>query len=121
MNTDSQFFGREVFNPFTKALSMSKILVDPITGHFVDEGGRVRMFRGINSINKCSYKWWDNVHCQMYHEIMRNNTMMKSLADLGMNIVRLGNMWNGWQPLGPEHINMTYANILEVRTNNICN
>ena len=79
------------------------------------------MFRGINSINKCSYKWWDNVHCQMYHEIMRNNTMMKSLADLGMNIVRLGNMWNGWQPEGPNHINMTYANILEVRTSNICN
>ena len=117
MNTDSQFFGREVFNPFTKALSMSKILVDPITGHFVDEGGRVRMFRGINSIHKYGKQQGTN----MYREIMRNNTMMKSLADLGMNIVRLGNMWNGWQPLGPEHINMTYANILEVRTSNICN
>ena len=112
VRTDSQFFGQEVINRVTDTLSMSKIHVDPITGHFVDEGGRVRMFRGINSVNKKS-PW--------YHGILRNNTMVKSLADLGMNIVRLGNMWDGWQPQGRQHINTTYANILEVRTSTISN
>ena len=91
---------------------MSKIHVDPTTGHFVDEAGRVRMFRGVNSVKKES-PW--------YHDILRNNTMVKSLADIGMNIVRLGNMWNGWQPHEPQHINTTYANILQVSTSNICN
>ena len=109
VNTDSRFFGQEIFNSVT---DMSKIHVDPTTGHFVDEAGRVRMFRGVNSVYK-QFPW--------YHDIIRNNTMVKRLADIGMNIVRLGNMWDGWQPHSPHHINTTYANILQVSTGNICN
>ena len=85
--------------------SLSKIHVDPQTGHFIDEAGRVRMFRGINSVNK---------RPPYYFDIMLNNTIVKELASLGMNIVRLGNMWNGWQPIGPNNFNETYGKKLEV-------
>lgn len=30
--------------------SLSKIKVDPATQHFVDEGGRIRIFHGVNAV-----------------------------------------------------------------------
>ena len=45
---------------------------------------------------------------------MLNQTIVKELAGLGMNIIRLGNMWNGWQPIGPESFDNTYGEIVEV-------
>ena len=85
---------------------MSNIHVDPLTGHFMDEAGRVRMFRGINSVNKDIPPY--------YYDILLNKTVVKELADMGMNIIRLGNMWNGWQPTGPDSFNETYGDKLEV-------
>lgn len=76
----------------------------------MDENGRVRMFRGINVVNK---------NPPYYYDKLLNKTILNKLAKMGMNIVRLGNMWNGWQPTGPDNINETYANILEVRTCNL--
>ena len=87
------------------AESLSKIHVDPQTGHFIDEAGRVRMFRGFNAVNK---------NPPYYFDIMLNNTIVKELSSLGMNIVRLGNMWNGWQPIGPDSFNESYGKKLEV-------
>ena len=84
---------------------MSKIHVDPNTGHYIDEAGRVRMFRGINAVNKKP---------PYYFDIMLNTTIVKELAGLGMNIVRLGNMWNGWQPIGPDDFDELYGEKLEV-------
>ena len=63
------------------------------------------MFRGINAVNK---------RPPYYFSIMLNQTIVKELAGLGMNIIRLGNMWNGWQPIGPESFDDTYGQILEV-------
>ena len=34
------------------ALELSRIRVDGKTGHFLDEHGRVRLFRGVNSVLK---------------------------------------------------------------------
>ena len=76
----------------------------------MDESGRVRMFRGINAVNK---------EPPYYYDKMLDQSILKKVAGMGMNIVRLGNMWNGWQPLGPNHINETYAKILNVRTGNV--
>ena len=33
---------------------------------------------------------------------------------LGWNVVRLGNMWTGWQPKDSKGFNDTYGKILEV-------
>ena len=90
---------------------VSKIHVDPQTGHFMDEAGRVRMFRGINVVNKDDLK-----ETPYYYDILLNRTVVKELADMGMNIIRLGNMWTGWQPTGPDSFNETYGDKLEVNT-----
>ena len=71
----------------------------------MDEAGRVRMFRGINAVNKKS---------PYYFDVMLNATIVKELAGLGMNIVRLGNMWNGWQPIGPDNFDELYGEMVEV-------
>ena len=63
------------------------------------------MFRGINAVNK---------RPPYYFNIMFNQTIVQELAGLGINIIRLGNMWNGWQPIGPEGFNDTYGKIVEV-------
>lgn len=85
--------------------TLSKIHVDPHTGHYMDEVGRIRMFRGINAVNK---------RPPYYFDIMLNETIVKKLAGLGMNIIRLGNMWDGWQPTGPDSFDDTYEKMLEV-------
>ena len=63
------------------------------------------MFRGINAVNK---------QPPYYFNLMLNQTIVKELAALGMNIIRLGNMWNGWQPIGPDSFDNTYVDIIEV-------
>ena len=88
------------------AETLSKIHVDPSTGHFMDAAGRVRMFRGINSVNK---------NPPYYFDVLLNKTIVQDLSAIGINIVRLGNMWDGWQPTGPETFNETYGSKLEVK------
>ena len=85
-------------------IKLPKIHVDPDTGHFVDPAGRVRIFHGLNSVEK-QPPW--------YEINMRNTHTMSYMKDMGLNILRLGNMWTGWQPDNGESINSTYADILE--------
>lgn len=85
-------------------LPLSKIHVDPSTGHFMDEVRRVRMFRGINAVNKDP---------PYYFDALLNRTIVKELSDMGMNIVRLGSLWGALQPEGPNRFNETYAVAIE--------
>ena len=98
------YFGQATQHLVEIRPSLSKIHVDPLSGHFMDEVGRVRMFRGINAVNK------DRPY---YYDMLLNKTILNELSGMGMNIVRLGNMWDGWQPTRPNNINETYAKILE--------
>ena len=45
---------------------LPRIHVDASTGHFVDEFGRVRIFRGVNSVKK-AHPWYEVGARQMYH------------------------------------------------------
>jgi hypothetical protein len=66
--------------------TLSRIHIDPSSGHFVDEFGRIRLFRGINSVIK-SDPWYDPK--------LLNKDRQKQISDLGFNVVRLGAMWTG--------------------------
>jgi len=82
--------------------SLSPIHVD--NGNFVDREGRVRLFRGINSVIKW-FPWYDPV--------MLDPARHQMLADWGFNAIRLGSMWNGFQPEEEGKVNETYADILK--------
>ena len=84
---------------------LPKISVDPETGHFMDPAGRVRIFHGLNSVEK---------HEPWYEINFRDGDLMEAMRDMGLNIIRLGNMWTGWQPESSDSINNTYVDILEV-------
>ena len=84
---------------------LPKISVDPKTGHFLDPAGRIRIFHGLNSVEK-QEPW--------YEINFREGDLMEAMRDMGLNIIRLGNMWTGWQPEDGDSINNTYVDILEV-------
>ena len=84
---------------------LSKIHVEPKSGHFVDEHGRVRFFRGVNSVRK-SAPWFDDV--------IRRGERQRRLAEMGFNVVRLGAMWTGVQPASGSEVNESYVEVLEV-------
>jgi endoglycosylceramidase len=69
---------------------------------FMDEFGRIRIFHGVNCVNK-EYPW--------YPEYMLNETRLDDLEKSGMNVVRLGTMWSGVEPIEGVY-NDTYIDIL---------
>ena len=83
---------------------LQRIHVDPLNGEFVDEWGRIRLFHGINSVIK-GFPWFD--------ERIRDPNRQREIAELGINVVRLGAMWTGVQPEEGK-INKTYLDILDV-------
>ena len=85
----------------TSASDLSKIYVKD--GQFVDLDGRIRLFRGINSVIK-HYPWYDPK--------MLDSERHRQLGDWGFNAIRLGAMWSGVEP-EQGHINETYIDILK--------
>ncbi|XP_040567207.2 endoglycoceramidase [Lepeophtheirus salmonis] len=96
--------------PWTQALPNDKILINPETGHFVDSLGRVRIFRGINAVQK-GEPW--------YPSWLLDENYIKLLSEMGFNVVRLGTMWSGLQSDGPTSQNRTYIDILKTITTNL--
>ena len=72
-------------------------------GQFVDLDGRIRLFRGINSVIK-HFPWYDTE--------MLNSERQRQLGEWGFNAIRLGAMWSGVEP-EQGHINETYIDILK--------
>eukprot|EP00092_Neocalanus_flemingeri_P008290 GFUD01008936.1.p1 GENE.GFUD01008936.1~~GFUD01008936.1.p1 ORF type:complete len:562 (-),score=130.38 GFUD01008936.1:42-1727(-) len=72
-------------------------------GHFVDEDGRVMLFRGINSVIK-HFPWYDLK--------MLDPARHKQMSDWGFNAVRLGSMWSGVEP-EEGVVNETYIGVLK--------
>ena len=66
---------------------LSKIYVK--NGQFVDLDGRIRLFRGINSVIKF-FPWYDPK--------MLDPERHKQMGEWGFNAVRLGTMWSGVEP-----------------------
>jgi len=71
--------------------------VDPSTGHYVDEFGRTRIFHGMNVVVK---------HAPWIPQSQTFNTVdsldaetMDNLRKWGFNVVRLGVMWPGVEPV----------------------
>jgi hypothetical protein len=103
-NIFSLSFSLIISSNFCSGSSLSRIHVDPATGFFVDEFGRIRLFRGINSVIK-SDPWYDPK--------LLNPDRQKQISDLGFNVVRLGAMWTGAEPQ-EDNFNKTYLKIIEV-------
>lgn len=82
---------------------LPRIHVDPSTGHFMDSHGRVVLFRGINSVIK-HFPWYDPAMLDPYRHA--------ELAQSGFNVVRLGAMWTGVEPIEGQ-INQTYIDVLK--------
>ena len=59
------------------------------SSQFVDAFGRVRIFHGINNVAK-GFPWIDPV--------FRNASYAPFLKSIGVNVVRLGWMWSGFEP-----------------------
>ena len=73
--------------------------------HFVDEYGRVTLFRGINAVQK-TFPWLPYENTQ---RDLSNKTQLNNLKQWGFNAVRLGVMWAGLMPL-KDKLNQTYLN-----------
>ena len=58
-------------------------------GQFVDLDGRIRLFRGINSVIK---------HFPWYDPKMLDPERQRQLGEWGFNAIRLGAMWSGVEP-----------------------
>ena len=71
--------------------------------HFYDEAGRVRIFRGGNRVRK-SPPWY-------FEDELASDREAQVMEDLGLNFVRLGFMWTGFNPQ-PGVFNFTYARIM---------
>ena len=69
----------------------------------IDSDGRVRIFHGINSVQK-SFPWYD--------ERLLNETRLQYFEKWGLNTVRLGMMWAGLEP-SEGALNQTYMNIMQ--------
>ena len=73
--------------------------------------GRVRIFHGINRVEK-------NVINNYYFKEMLNNSESLKLNKLGFNVVRLGWMWDGFEH-NQNEFNMTYFNEMQTIVNNL--
>jgi len=71
---------------------------------FVDSSGRVKLFRGINAVEK-TFPWLPNYG----QKDITNLTQLTNLRKWGFNVVRLGVMWAGVMP-AKNRINETYLN-----------
>ena len=74
-----------------------------------DEYNRVRIFHGINRIEK---------HSEYYYDDMLGMVESDKLKDLGFNVVRLQWMWNAFEPIDNQ-FNLTYLNKIETIVNNL--
>jgi endoglycosylceramidase len=70
---------------------------------FVDEEGRVKLFRGINAVAKQA-QWIPNYG----HVNLSNKTQLEYLKKWGFNVIRLGFMWSGLYPQ-KNIVNQTYV------------
>ena len=79
------------------------------THYLYDSLGRVRLFHGVNIVEK-QFPWYD-VSLLKYDVVAQ-------LAAVGVNVVRVGFMWTGAEPT-PGQFNMTYYEIMRSIVTNL--
>ncbi|XP_078583548.1 endoglycoceramidase-like [Branchiostoma floridae x Branchiostoma japonicum] len=84
------------------AAAPSRIHVHPDHHWFLDSSGRVRIFHGINAIQK-GFPW--------YPAQMLNQSRLDELQSWGFNALRLGMMWAGAEPQEGRY-NQTYLSMI---------
>eukprot|EP00005_Dracoamoeba_jomungandri_P000139 CAMPEP_0174253230 /NCGR_PEP_ID=MMETSP0439-20130205/2606_1 /TAXON_ID=0 /ORGANISM="Stereomyxa ramosa, Strain Chinc5" /LENGTH=525 /DNA_ID=CAMNT_0015334145 /DNA_START=19 /DNA_END=1596 /DNA_ORIENTATION=- len=92
-----------------KITDATTIKVNTTTQLFEDSEGRVRVFHGVNVVYKI-FPWHPS-----NHSFDPNNSLapidIKRLAEWGFNVVRLGVMWPGVEPLRGQ-FNVTYLSVI---------
>ncbi|XP_078583780.1 endoglycoceramidase-like [Branchiostoma floridae x Branchiostoma japonicum] len=83
------------------AAALSRIHVNPDNHWFLDASGRVRIFHGINAVQK-GFPW--------FPDQMLNQSRLDELQSWGFNALRLGMMWAGAEPQEGRY-NQTYMRI----------
>ena len=78
------------------ALPLSRIKVDPLTGMFVDEQSRVRIFHGVNAVEKIAPFYPQREGFDPVHSL--SSIDATNLASWGFNVVRLGVLWQATVP-----------------------
>lgn len=90
--------------------SLPSIKVDPSSHHFVDENGQVRIFHGVNAVEKQAP--WYPVYDHFDPIDSLSPADARLLRAWGMNVVRLGVMWPGVMP-SKGYIDQSYLNHIE--------
>jgi hypothetical protein len=78
------------------ALALSRIKVDPLSGMFVDEQSRVRIFHGVNAVEKIAPFYPQREGFDPVHSL--SSIDAANLASWGFNVVRLGVLWQATVP-----------------------
>eukprot|EP00039_Didymoeca_costata_P020949 m.342931 g.342931 ORF g.342931 m.342931 type:complete len:496 (+) comp22037_c0_seq1:78-1565(+) len=71
---------------------------------FIDENGNTRIFHGVNRVPKFD-PWY-------FEDMLDSETEFQEMKALGINVVRLGFMWSGYNP-APGVFNATYMNVMK--------
>lgn len=95
---------------------MSTMRVDPATGFIIDQWKRVRLFHGVNAVQKGPPLYTNTLHiraCIALHVLtynipcnryswpadLLNATRVAAYQSWGFNVIRLGTMWPGFEPV----------------------
>ena len=87
---------------------MDKIKVNGTV--FTDESGRERIFNGVNLVNKGQYD--EETGKTDYYNVDWDEEMFRSLAEMGINLIRFGLVWNAIEP-HPGVYNEDYLDFME--------
>ena len=90
-------------------LSHARFTVDNATHLFRDSTGRVRIFHGVNVVQKV-YPYYPSLG-DFDPANSLNQQDMENLRSWGFNVVRLGVMWPGVEP-SPGVYNSTYLDLM---------
>ena len=77
---------------------------------FVDESGRERIFNGVNLVFKGAYD--EKTGETDYFAVNWDEDMIRSLSEMGINLVRLGLVWRAIEPQ-PGKYNEEYLDMME--------
>lgn len=85
----------------TPPIQLNYIKTSATDPYFHDEHNRIRIFHGINRMHK-AFPWYVN----------DSDIVLEDLQAIGINIVRLGWFWSGFNP-SPGVFNATYLHIIQ--------